>query len=373
MVKPGLHVKYLVWSYICGLLYVIGGAPASSGVPGSGISASRPGAGGALGSGVGHGLGVLPHPSAIPWVPLLSPVTHALSGITTTLAPAPPVVSPSVTVPGISQLAGPAAVAVVPAGAFMAEGLLPVPEKLAQKIFRLEFIEMREMMPEMWLQEEEASRNILSWPRRKAGPVTDILQWLQCYSAMVGVLARVYPQFVPEFMAYQATIIKCSRDFDGLAWAQYDRVYRRQVSQTRDLRWSRLNPTLYSLCFAGKAKRHVACNFCLSEIMCQTSARITQPGCSSLGSSLRLGWELLWCPPRSHHASATCSTRGTGRGALIGSVDLPIFVRCVGGHTLARRVKGGPTRVLKYQEGVGQPVVQLVISDAAWSNWRLDM
>ena len=95
--------------------------------------------------------------------------------------------------------------------------------------------------------------------------MTDILQWLQCFSAMLGVLSRVYPQFMPEFMAYQATIIKCSRDFDGLAWAQYDRVYRTQVAQTRDLRWSRFNPTLYSRCFAGKAKRHVACNFCLSD------------------------------------------------------------------------------------------------------------
>ena len=106
-----------------------------------------------MGSGVGDGLGVLPQPSAIPWVPLLSPVTHALSGITTTLELAPPVVSPAVSplvmVPGISQLARPAATTVVPAGAFTAEGLLPVPEKLAQKIVRLEFVEMREMMPEM--------------------------------------------------------------------------------------------------------------------------------------------------------------------------------------------------------------------------------
>ena len=83
--------------------------------------------------------------------------------------------------------------------------------------------------------EEETSKNILSWLRSKVGPVTDILQWLQCFSAMVGVLSRTYPQTVPEFMAYQATIIKCCRDFNGLAWVQYDWVYRRQVVQTRDL------------------------------------------------------------------------------------------------------------------------------------------
>ena len=32
----------------------------------------------------------------------------------------------------------------------MAEGLLLVPDKLAQKIIRLKFVEMRKMMPEMW-------------------------------------------------------------------------------------------------------------------------------------------------------------------------------------------------------------------------------
>ena len=114
-------------------------------------------------------------------------------------------------------------------------------------------------MPETWLRdEEEVGRNTLAWPKRHSAPVTDILQWLQCYAAMEGMLSRAYPTMVPEFMSYQTTIIKCARDFDGLAWTQYDRAYCRQVAQTKDLRWSRLNPTLYSLCF-------VVCSFCLSD------------------------------------------------------------------------------------------------------------
>ena len=67
-------------------------------------------------------------------------------------------------------------------------------------------------------------------------------------------------------MGYQALIIKCSRDFEGLAWAQYDRAYRHQAAQSKDLRWSKLNPLLYSLCFAGKARRNVACCHCLSDM-----------------------------------------------------------------------------------------------------------
>ena len=83
---------------------------------------------------------------------------------------------------------------------------------------------------------------------------------------MVGVLSRKYPHRIPELMGYQSLIIKCSRDFEGLAWAQYDRAYRRQAAQSKDLKWSRLNPTLYSLCFAGKARKNIACCHCLSDM-----------------------------------------------------------------------------------------------------------
>ena len=116
----------------------------------------------------------------------VSPTTQPTPFVTPDPMPVPPVVTPFEAVPGVS---------VVPAGSFMVEGLLPVAEKLAQKIIRLEFIEMRELMTETWLlDEEEASRNTLAWPRRKAAPVTDILLWLSCYSAMVGVLSRAWYQ-----------------------------------------------------------------------------------------------------------------------------------------------------------------------------------
>ena len=92
----------------------------------------------------------------------------------------------------------------------------------------------------------------MSLPWRQSALVTDILQWLLCFTELVGVLSRAYRLMAPEFMSCQATITKYARDFHGLAWAQYDRAYRRQVAQTEDLRWSKLNPTLCSLCFAGK-------------------------------------------------------------------------------------------------------------------------
>ena len=78
---------------------------------------------------------------------------------------------------------------VFPAGAYLGEGLLPVPEKLVQKIIWLEFVVMWELMSETWLQ-EETSKHTITWLKRRPVPVTDILQWLQCYAALVEVLSR---------------------------------------------------------------------------------------------------------------------------------------------------------------------------------------
>ena len=101
-------------------------------------------------------------------------------------------------------------------------------------------------MPETWVREEkEVTKNVLSLPWRS--PVTDFLQWMLCRHD-----GRSVHQVVPELMSYQTLIVKCNRDFNGQAWAQYDRAFRRQAAVIEDLWWSKLNPTLHSLCFAKR-------------------------------------------------------------------------------------------------------------------------
>jgi len=131
---------------------------------------------------------------------------------------------------------------------------------------------MAELLPESWLAAESSDAEVSGhakvvsiFPKRRRAPVTDVLVWVQCFSAMVGVLSTKYPDKVPEFMAYQALIVKCSRDYEGFVWVLYDRAFRRQVAVTRDLNWSKLNPTLHSLCMAGKARKNKFCALCLSD------------------------------------------------------------------------------------------------------------
>ena len=102
----------------------------------------------------------------------------------------PPLASPASSV--VSAIAPSSLVAIdFPAGAYLGEGL---PEKLAQKILLLEFGEKWELMPETWIrEEEEASKNMIAWPKCHSAPVTDILQWIQCYAAMWGYCRRPIP------------------------------------------------------------------------------------------------------------------------------------------------------------------------------------
>ena len=63
-------------------------------------------------------------------------------------------------------------------------------------------------------------------------PVTDVLTWVQCFGVYVGMLAKQFPDVVPELMSYMVAIIKASKDYEGLAWVNYDTLYRRRAVAT---------------------------------------------------------------------------------------------------------------------------------------------
>ncbi len=173
---------------------------------------------------------------------------------------------------GTSSSAAPGAAV----GIHVGEGRPPVPRKLADKIWRWEFVDMAELLPEFWSQgrdEEYSSRQ----PARRTRKVTDIFTWVQCFTAYVGVVATRYPETVAELMGYLMVIIQASQDYEGQAWARYDEAFRRRAAIDGDRCWSKLNTTIYTMCFTGKAKSSVArCEFCLATT--HTSADCAQSG-----------------------------------------------------------------------------------------------
>jgi hypothetical protein len=95
--------------------------------------------------------------------------------------------------------------------------------------------------------------------------VTDILLWVEGFSQLVAVLASLYPSHIHEFMAYLRTIVRASRNYEGPAWAAYDVAYRRQAAASRDLHWGRVEATLYSEAFTGRARALPRCRYCLGD------------------------------------------------------------------------------------------------------------
>ena len=150
----------------------------------------------------------------------------------------------------------------LPAGGFIGEGLLPVPEKICRKIV-LWRRGTRCQNPGLGTMRKQ-HKKVLPLPWRESAPLTNLMLWVQCFAGVVGVFSTQYPQMMPDLMAYLTTI-EYSRDFEGVSRAQYHRAYRWQMAQTKDLRWPRLNPTLFSLCFTGKARRSVMYSHCLSD------------------------------------------------------------------------------------------------------------
>ena len=95
---------------------------------------------------------------------------------------------------------------------------------------------------------------------------------------MAAVLMSRFPNNGPELWAYQASIVRAARKYEGTAWVAYDRQYRREALAGKCLNWSRVNPRLYSEAFTGRAKAIPRCHQCLSDTHTLSACPLAAPG-----------------------------------------------------------------------------------------------
>ncbi len=79
----------------------------------------------------------------------------------------------------------------------------PIPQKLATKMLRCEYVEMGKLLSKFLAQQRdnEEGKDRAAKQGRK---VMDILTWVQCFSAYVAVMASAEPQ---EMLAYLNLIV----------------------------------------------------------------------------------------------------------------------------------------------------------------------
>ena len=98
---------------------------------------------------------------------------------------------------------------------------------------------MCELLPESWRVEPSSCRS--QRPRRGL-VLHDFTLWTECHPTLVAMLAVRHPEKTPHFMAYLCTITRASRNFEGTAWATYDKAYRRQAANHKSLDWATIDP-----------------------------------------------------------------------------------------------------------------------------------
>lgn len=109
---------------------------------------------------------------------------------------------------------------------------------------------------------------------------------------MAAVLCTRFPDKAGELFAYQATIVRAERNYEGKRWVSYDRQFRREALARKDLNWSVTDPRLYNEAFTGRARSIARCTYCLQDDH-------TAPYCPKNPNRPIFGWfpdPMVWNP-----------------------------------------------------------------------------
>ena len=122
-------------------------------------------------------------------------------------------------------------------------------------------MEMFELLPELLADGKGSEGMVKQAPRARGRKrVQEIEAWLQCFAVFVTLVAR----FEPELMVIMISILRTSWEYEGAAWVAYDAAFRRQAAAMGQHDWGKINTSLYTICFTGKARRSQRCDHCLS-------------------------------------------------------------------------------------------------------------
>lgn len=129
----------------------------------------------------------------------------------------------------------------------------PLYMRLAQRVWWWEFIDMAEMLPELWAC--RSNDNPTNCPTARVRcPITDLRTWLKAFATYMAVMSQKNGGSVPESMAYMVPIIRAEEDYAEGAWVHYDTAYCQQAAACWNTTWSKVNLSLFSLYFMGMAQ-----------------------------------------------------------------------------------------------------------------------
>ena len=108
---------------------------------------------------------------------------------------------------------------------YIGGGLQPIPEKLVRRIQDGHYINRAEMLPVNLEASNATDDDQPTTTKRKLPDVTQIMDWIQCFSIYIAVVSRAKPSHVADLITYLNLIINSQRPFQDFDWALYDHQF----------------------------------------------------------------------------------------------------------------------------------------------------
>lgn len=196
-------------------------------------------------------VGCLPSVSALSGVSTFSPAATVAVSMTTSSSQSPRL---SLQLP-LATLASPSKVASEDTNQALSVGphSPPIPKKLAEKIWRSEFIELSELLPSRLGIPQPTLLDVLapSTPKPPVKQISSIEEWVMCFNSFLAIMAMKHPEKTKELLAYSSVIVKASKEFEGLPWLEYDSRFRKEVAVNQSKSWAVIDASAWTLCFAN--------------------------------------------------------------------------------------------------------------------------
>ena len=165
----------------------------------------------------------------------------------------------------------------------LASSFAPIPAKLARRIQRLEYVDLRELLPDNMalakkLDALPGHANQPTTPEQRE--ITKIVTWVSCFSTYVAVVAQVHPQRIRDMMAYMRLMVREAHKHGGTGWLKYDKIFRKN-NPGLGAAWDVLDPSLITIVANQGYTPCLPCHYCQeldhSSGEC-TLAPLEQPG-----------------------------------------------------------------------------------------------
>ena len=130
----------------------------------------------------------------------------------------------------------------------------PIPRKLAEKIWRNEFIQLHELLPARLGIPSPTLLDVLAGPSTPKAPlkqISSIEEWVMCFNTYVALVAQKQPNRIKDLLAYSSIVVNASKQFEGTPWLEYDTRFRKEAALQPNKSWAVIDASTWTLCFTS--------------------------------------------------------------------------------------------------------------------------